>query len=410
MLPVVKLAVLIMSKVKNMKVAFFTVFFLEHGGGLGKYFIETASNLSKTPPIKADVITMDDRFTMNIMKMTHVFYMSFVLKMDMRLVYKESTESIRRGLGSACYFKVGSIASLKKKLQEYDLIYSKNEVLEAFILKFLVGYKNLPPVIFGCHTPFYYPQTISLQSKLHNFLYNSFVYRFLTSDVKAFHVTNTFDENNLRKLFPNKKITKIYLPLNLAELTKLSKKFVFNFKWSKKKFNILWAGRLAEGKGIPELLWIIDYLNNNGFRDKVVFNIAGDGSKILRESINQTAKKWNNVNYFGSVEYKYMPSIYSNNDLFICTSRWETFSYSVLEAQAYGLPAIAFDIPGPRDIIESSKTGFLVVDENEFVEKIMKTLMNRKFFKSEIIKKVTRDKFNPKKIYKQLREMLLDLL
>ena len=392
-----------------MKVGFFTVFFLEHGGGLAKYYIETASNLAKMPLVKADVVTMDDRFSLNIMKMTQVFYMSFMTKMDMRLVYKESTKSIKKNLGDAQYFKADSIADLRKKLQEYDLIYSKNEVLEAFILKFLVGYKNLPPVLFGCHTPFYYPEVNSIQSKLHNFLYNSFVYRFLTSDVKAFHVLNTFDENNLRKLFPNKKITKINNPLNLTQLAKLSKEFVFNFKWSKRKFNILWASRLAEGKGIPELLWIIDYLNNNGYRDKVIFNIAGDGSKILRENINQATNKWDNVHFLGAVQYKYMPSIYSNNDLFICTSKWETFSYSVLEAQAYGLPAIAFNLPaGPRDIIDSNKTGFLVTNDKEFAEKIIKILINPRIFKSKIIKKTTRDKFNPKKIYKQLREMLLD--
>src|SRR3989344_6608444 len=209
-----------------MKIAFFTVFFLEHGGGLAKYFIETASNLTKTPSLQADVVTMDDRFALNIMKMTHIFYMSFVSRMDMKLIYKESRGSIDENLGDARYFKASSIASLRKKLQEYDLIYSKNEVLEAFIFKFLVGYKNLPPVIFGCHTPFYYPQVASLQSKLHNFLYNSFVYRFLTSDVKAFHVLNTFDEKNLQKFLPSKKITKVYNPLNLPEINRLSKESV----------------------------------------------------------------------------------------------------------------------------------------------------------------------------------------
>lgn len=390
-----------------MKVAFFTVFFLEHGGGLAKYFIETASNLSQASSIKADVVTMDDRFTINIMKMTQVFYMSFMSKMDMRLVYKESTGSIRENLGDARYFKVSSIATLRKKLQEYDVIYSKNEVLEAFILKFLVGYKNLPPVIFGCHTPFYYPQAASLQSKLHNFSYNSFVYRFLTSDVKAFHVTNTFDEKNLQRLFPNKRIIKIYNSLQINKLTKLEKQYVYPFKWDRTKFNILWIARLSEQKGVPDLLRIIEILNDEEYKDKIVFNIVGDGDIKLKNKIVDLKRKWHNINVFGSVQYNYLPSIYSKNDLFISTSKWESFSYSVLEAQAYGLPVIAFDIPGPRDIIEANKTGFLVTGDKEFAEKIIKILINREFFKSKIIKKVTRDKFNPKKIYKELREMLL---
>lgn len=391
-----------------MKIAFFTVFFLEQGGGLAKYFIETSSNLAKMRPLKTDVVTMDDKFNLNIMKLTHIFYMSFVLKMDMSLIYNESINSIKKNLGKARYFKVSSIKTLRKKLQEYDLIYSKNEILEAFILKFFVGYKNVPPVIFGCHTTFYYPHATSLQSKLHNFLYNGFVYRFLTSDVKAFHVINSFDEKNLKKLLPGKKIIKIYNSLHANEFIELGKQHSYPFKWKRNKFNILWVARLSDGKGVAELLEIIDDLNSSKYKDKIVFNIVGDGSKILRGNIERSAKKWDNVNFFGAVEYKYMSSIYSKNDLFIITSKWESFSYCVLEAQICGLPAIAFDIPGPGDIIESNVTGFLVADEKEFVGKIVKVLVSRDFFNSKIIKKVTNDKFSPKKIYGQLREMMLD--
>lgn len=390
-----------------MKIAFFTVFFLEQGGGLGKYFIETASNLAQMPPLKADVITMNDRFTLNIMKMTHVFHMSNPMKMDMRLVYKERANSIKENLGEANYFKASSIASLRKKLQEYDVIYSKNEVLEAFILKFLVGYNNLPPVIFGCHTPFYYPQAISLQSKLHNFLYNSFVYRFLTSDARFFHVTNTFDEKNLQKLLPSKKIIKIYNSLLVNEFTKLGKQHIYSFKWNRDKYNILWVARLSEQKGVPDLLRIVDALNSSEHGKKIVFNIIGDGDVNLKKQIVDFKNKWNNINFFGSVEYKYLSNIYSNNDLFISTSKWESFSYSVLEAQIYGLPVIAFDIPGPRDIIVSNKTGLLVTNDDEFVEMIIKILINPRIFDSKAIKKIIKDKFNPKKIYKQLWEMFL---
>lgn len=384
-----------------MKIAFFTVFFLEQGGGLAKYFIETASNLAQTPPIKTDVITMDDRFNINIMKLTHVFYMSFVSKMDMRLIYNENIDSIRKNLGDASYFKVNSIKDLRKKLQEYDLIYSKNEVLEAFILKFLVGYKNLPPVVFGCHTPFYYPQAISLQSKLHNFLYNSFVYRFLTSGVKAFHVTNTFDEKNLQKLLPGKRIIKIYNPLNISALAEQSDKHVYKFKWDKSKLNILWVARLTEQKGIPELLEIIDSLNSNGYLDKVIFNIVGDGDRKLRKDILDHKIKWRNINYLGSVEYSYMPSIYKVNNLFISTSKWESFGLSVLEAQAFGLPAISFDIPGSQDII-NEKTGFLVKDNQEYVKQIKEIVDKRFIFDKAFIASNVKKRFDPEVIYPKL--------
>ena len=392
-----------------MKIAFFTVLILECGGGLEKYFIETASKLAKMPSVKTDVVTMDDKFTINIVRLLHIFYMSFTTKIDKKLIYKENTRSIRNNLGDARYFKVNSIANLRKKMQEYDLIYCKNEVLEAFVLKFLVGYKNLPPVIFGCHTPFYYPYAASLQSKLHNFLYNSFVYKFLASNARAFHVINAYDEKHLKKLLPEKKIARIYNPLDNHDCVKLSKKYKFSFKWDKTRFNILWAARLTEQKGVPELLWLIDYLNSNGYKDRVVFNIVGDGSEKLREDIKKSARKWDNVNFFGHVQFKYMSNIYSNNDLFISTSRWESFGLSLLEAQSFGLAAVSFDIPGSQDIILDKKTGFLVNEKDEFAKKIITILLNPKIFKSNTIKKVIQDKFNPKKIYNQLWKTFLEL-
>lgn len=389
-----------------MKVAFFTVLFLECGGGFEKYLIGSASNLAQMPPVNVDIVTMDDKFSINIIKLLHVFYMDFTSKIDLGLIYKESSENIKKDLRNAHYFKVGSIRRLRKKLQEYDLIYSKNEILEAFVLKFLVGYKNLPPVIFGCHTTSFYPQADSLHTKLHNFLYNSFVYKFLTSGVRAFHVINAFDEKRLKKLLPKKKIIRIYNPLDEGAY-KQSKNCVFDFKWDKTKFNILWAGGLRRQKGVQELLLLIDLLNNTGYKDKVVFNIFGEGTKAAKAEIDNVVEKWDNVNFFGGVQYKYMPNIYSNNNLFISTSKSESFSLSVLEAQSFGLPAVSFDISGPRDIILDKETGFLVKGVDEFAEKIIEILKNPKIFKNTEIKKNTVKRFNQKKIYKQLWGMLL---
>lgn len=386
-----------------MRVAFFTVLFLEHGGGLEKYYIETASNLTQIPPMKVDVVTMDDKFTLNIMKMLQVFYMT---KIDMKLIFKEEIKDIKKKLGKARYYKINSIVNLRKKLQEYDVIYSKNEILEAFVLKFLVGYKNLPPIIFGCHTPLYYPSAISLQSKLHNFLYSSFIYKFLTSGVKVFHVTNTFDELYVRKLFPNKKINKIYNPLNLHELAKLSRQNNYILNLDKSKLNILWVGRLTEQKGIPELLWIINELNSKRYKDKIIFNIVGDGIPKFKKDILNLKEKWNNINYFGYIQYKYLSSFYRSNDIFISTSRWESFGLVLLEVQAFGLPVISFDISGPRDIIQNNKTGFLVKNKLDYVKKIIKIIDKQSVFQKTYIVKSIQERFEEKIIYKQLKELL----
>jgi len=386
-----------------MKIAYYATTILETGGGLEKYLIESAKNMSSLfKNVDADVITMDNHFTDRIVKMLEFFYLREISKKQIR---KENLEDIKKKLGAASYYKMDTLDNLREKLNSYDIIYSKNEILEAFILKFLIGYDKLPPVIFGCHTPLCYPLATSLQSKLHNFLYGSFVYKYLASGVKIFHVTNTFDELYVQKLFPDKKISKIYNPLHVDELAKLSKQYRYLSNWNKSKVNILWVGRLTEQKGIPELLWIITELNTRGYKDKIIFNIVGDGDAKLRKEILKFKDKWNNVNYFSYIQYKYLPSFYRNNDLFISTSRWESFGLVLIEAQAFGVPIISFDIYGPRDIVQNNKTGFLVEDRSDYVKKIIKIIDKQSVFQKTYIIRSIQGRFEEKVIYKELKAL-----
>lgn len=387
-----------------MKIAFFAATIMEHGGGLEKYFVETARNLSHLSGFHVDIITLDNSYSERILKILRFYYFD---KIDKKQLYKDSLISIKKRLGDSQYHKCSNFIDLGKKLNEYDLIYSKNELLESFILKFFLRYRNLPPIIFGCHTPIYYPEINSLQSKLHNFLYNGFVYKWLTDGVKAFHVTNNADKKLFKKIFPKQKIFKIYNPFNSAYFRQNIKQHTYNFKWDDSKYNILWIARLTEQKGVLSLINIIDEINKTYMQKKVIFNIVGNGQ--LENEVRNLRKKWDNINWFGYVEYCYLPSIYNNNNLFISTSRWESFGLNVLEAQASGLPAIAFNIPGPQDIITNAKSGFLVNTETEFCNKI-KAIVNKEIrFDNKEIARDARETFSPGNIYLELTRMFLQI-
>lgn len=387
-----------MKENKTMKIAFFSVSILEGGGGLAKYFIDTSIGLKKLSP-QSDILitTLDENYLRRLRILLSIYYFKDLTKGK---YIREKKEDIINKLGEIKYIKCPSLKVLKKELKKYDVIYSKNEILEAFILKYLIGYNNLPPIIFGCHTSIYYPIAKSFHAKLHNFLYNSFVYKYLANGVKEFHVLNSEDTARLGKLFSRRLITKIYNPFDLNNFIQNAEKYKYNFSWDKSKFNIIWTGRLTEQKGIDDLVKIINTINESEYGKKVIWNICGDGAekgKILN------LKKWQNVNYFGYVENNYMASIYKQNSLFISTSHWEGFPYNLLEAQSASLPVLAYNISGCNDIIDNKVNGILVEDINQFKSEIL-NFINGKYNFPDINKYITQ-KFNQDLIYKQLFDL-----
>ena len=382
-----------------MKIALYTTSILEFGGGLEKYFIETANNLSKFDNCQVDVVTMDDKFTARLAKLLSFYYFKKIIK---SYLYKEKLEIIKKNLGKANYFKCKNFKKLKEKLNEYDVIYSKNEILEAFIFKFFIKYKNLPPIIFGVHTPHFYPKTESLPAKIHNLLYNSKIYNFLASGVRAFHVINSSDQKILNKQLRGKYVKKIYNPFNFDQFKKNADKYKLNFVFEEGKFNIIWLGRLAEQKGVQDLIRIIDKLNPI-LIDKVIWNIVGDGAEKNR--IIKLKEKWHNINFFGHIEHKYVPNLLTKNKLFILTSKWEGFPYTLIEAETMNLPVISFDIPGPQDIIKNKVNGFLVKDRQEFKKMIVDFMQGKAKLKIKDYSSYISKKFDANLIYNDLLKL-----
>jgi len=377
---------------ETIKVAFYMTTVLEYGGGLEKYLIDTAAHLAEAENVTADVISMDDVHTQRIIQLLNVFRGQ---KIDLALSYKLDLADIRARLGAAHYYKIKNFAELRKKLNEYDVVYSKNEILEAFILKFLVGYKNIPPVIFGGHTPLCYPRARSFHAKLHNLLYTGWFYRFLSSGVDRFHVLNQFEHQLYRRLFPRRMVYKINNPFDSAAYRRQARAHHHGFGFSKAHRHILWAGRLSEQKGVHTLVQLITELTPKA--EGVIWHIVGDGED--RPAIERLIRDHANVQYHGHVDPALMPSVYQDSDLFLSTSQWEGYPYTLLEARAFDLPIIAFNIPGTKDILEKYDKGVLVADATEMKQALMTALAKPKPVSHQSDQE---DEFQPDYIYRQL--------
>ena len=391
---------------KGNKIALFMVPPLNHGGGAEKYFIDLAKNLSSNNLV-INVVTMDDNFIRVFSRFIQIYYyQNFFRKIIGNR--REREETVIRNLGNSKWIK-SSWKNLRKVLNDYDIIYTKNELVDLFLLKCL-NFNKLPPIIVGVHTPIFYPVTKSFYSKFHNFLYMGPVYRFLIKGTKLIHAPNKYTQYLFLNYFKVK--TKlVYHPFSVNDSTNQIKKDESKLCFNKNIYNIAFVSRLSEQKGVDILLKIIERLSTvPNLTNKISINIFGSGDKNYEEILRNYENKYSFIRYYGHVENKYIPNILSKHSLFLSTSRWEVLPYNILEAQAVGLPVIAFDISGPNDIVDNNKTGFLVNSEEEFVKKILFLIENRHYLKTQDVKMNIFNKFNPKTIYHQLSSMFNESL
>jgi GalNAc-alpha-(1->4)-GalNAc-alpha-(1->3)-diNAcBac-PP-undecaprenol alpha-1,4-N-acetyl-D-galactosaminyltransferase len=117
-------------------------------------------------------------------------------------------------------------------------------------------------------------------------------------------------------------------------------------------------GRLVSEKGFDLLLPAFARIADR--HQEWSLTIIGSGplqSQLERQSqglgLNQR------VHFTGQLTDPF--SILRAADLFVFSSRWETFGMALAEAMACGLPAVSFDCPdGPREIIRDGIDGVLV--------------------------------------------------
>lgn len=138
------------------------------------------------------------------------------------------------------------------------------------------------------------------------------------------------------------------------------------------KRTILYVGRLADEKSIPEL--VNAFIEIQDQFDDIQLAIVGDGP--ARQSLEERLKSYSSRYVFtGICKGEELAELYASADLFAFPSKTETFGQVVLEAMASGLPVVGYDSPGVRDLIKDQESGILC-DEfyGDFRDAIVKLL------------------------------------
>ena len=117
------------------------------------------------------------------------------------------------------------------------------------------------------------------------------------------------------------------------------------------------VGRLWPQKRIKDVIWAADLLKV--VRDDVHLLIIGDGPQRWRlQRFREQVEICDRVHFLG---HRSDVAMFTPHwDCFWCASGYEGQSNAIMEAMAAGVPVVATDIPGNRDLVIPDITGFLI--------------------------------------------------
>lgn len=141
-------------------------------------------------------------------------------------------------------------------------------------------------------------------------------------------------------------------------------------------FRFIFAGRFQEQKN---LFFMLEQLAELSRETPVPFEVdlAGDGP--LRKDLTTHAESLGigeKVSWHGWADKNELLNLYRQADCMLNPSLYEGMPNTVLEAMASGLPVIASDVIGNRDLVRNDETGFLFqLDKPEEFRKAMAELL-----------------------------------
>jgi colanic acid/amylovoran biosynthesis glycosyltransferase len=140
------------------------------------------------------------------------------------------------------------------------------------------------------------------------------------------------------------------------------------------------VGRLIQLKGHKYGIQVLKQLLDRGYN--ATYTIVGDGLVDYKNELREEIRKLGcekQVAFAGRKNQEEVKEILIESTIFLMTStfdditgRQEAFGIAIVEAQASGLPVVAFESGGVPEVLINGVTGFLVEDRNvhEMAQKV----------------------------------------
>lgn len=141
---------------------------------------------------------------------------------------------------------------------------------------------------------------------------------------------------------------------------------------------VLYAGRLTREKGID--LLADAFLRARERQPRLRLRLAGGGPEeaALRARLGDAA------DVLGWLDGDALARAYADADVFLFASETDTFGQVILEAQASGLPVLAADAGGPRELIVHGRSGCLAPPRAEALGDALAGLASRPALRAQL--------------------------
>ncbi len=124
------------------------------------------------------------------------------------------------------------------------------------------------------------------------------------------------------------------------------------------------ACRLSREKGIFDLPDIMAKVQQSIPDVKLVIAGTGPAEQELKHALPDAL-------FLGWVDHQQLAACYLGLDLFVFPSQFDTFGNVILEAFVHGMPAVAYNCKGPKDIIQHGSNGYLVNDIEQMGQSVI---------------------------------------
>jgi glycosyltransferase involved in cell wall biosynthesis len=139
------------------------------------------------------------------------------------------------------------------------------------------------------------------------------------------------------------------------------------------------AGSIRPARGLEDIIYAMDILKKNGFNNKLLIagKIHDDALEYAKylEKIIQEQRLSESVKFLGSINEKEMSWYYTNSELFVMTSKVESFGMIAGEALAHGCLNVSSLSPCLPEIFGDAENYYKPGDYFDLAEKIKTNLL-----------------------------------